>query len=355
MSERPDSEPQWQTSVREVLADYALVPHRMARVPQGLVNHTFDVQVEGGERLIVQRLHPVFHASVNHNIAAVTEHLAARGQPTPRLLRSTAGACFVERDGQVWRVLSFVEGVAYDRLEDAGQAREAGRLLARFHAAMADFDGELVSQRPPVHDLARHLAHLEAALAGATGHRLHREVCAARDRVLALLAGAPAVPDAPSRVVHGDPKISNLLFDPGGRACCLIDLDTVTWMPLAVELGDAFRSWCNPRGEDAPDAVFDLELFAGALAGYAEGAPGLLSAPEREGIVPATLRIHAELAARFLADALEERYFSWDAARWPGHGEHNLARAHGQLAAAQSLRGALPRATELVGAVFAGA
>ncbi|MBL8945157.1 MAG: hypothetical protein JNK45_18470, partial [Myxococcales bacterium] len=37
-----------------------------------------------------------------------------------------------------------------------------------------------------------------------------------------------------------------------------------------------------------------------------------------------------ELAARFAADALRERYFGWDASRFPARGEHNLVRAKGQ-------------------------
>ena len=40
--------------------------------------------------------------------------------------------------------------------------------------------------------------------------------------------------------------------------------------------------------------------------------------------------ISLELAARFCADALNERYFGWDAERFAGRGEHNLHRAHGQ-------------------------
>lgn len=341
------------TAVSEVLAAYALSARAVARVPQGLVNDTFDVFVEGGARFIVQRLHPVFPASVNDNIAAVTAHLAARGVPTPQLLLTTDGATHVEREGQVWRVLSHVEGTAFERLPDTGAAREAGALLARFHAALADFTGPLDTGRPPVHDLPRHLANLEASLGRAAGHRLALPVREAHASLVKLLEAAPPVPDAPARVVHGDPKISNVLFDTAGRAHCLIDLDTVARMPIALELGDALRSWCNPRGEDAADAYLDLGHFGAALAGYAAGGGALLTRAEREAIVPATLSIHLELAARFLADALEERYFRWDPARWPGHGEHNLARARGQLAAAASLAGALADATAIARDAFA--
>ena len=52
--------------------------------------------------------------------------------------------------------------------------------------------------------------------------------------------------------MHGDPKISNLMFArDSDRGLCLIDLDTLGPMPIALELGDALRSWCNPAAEDA--------------------------------------------------------------------------------------------------------
>ena len=45
-----------------------------------------------------------------------------------------------------------------------------------------------------------------------------------------------------------------------------------------------------------------------------------------------------ELCARFAADAILEAYFGWDAQRFPGRGEHNLARARGQWALYQAVR-----------------
>jgi hypothetical protein len=51
--------------------------------------------------------------------------------------------------------------------------------------------------------------------------------------------------------------------------------------------------------------------------------------------------ISLELAARFLADALQESYFGWNRERFSSAGEHNLVRARGQWSlheAAQACR-----------------
>jgi hypothetical protein len=102
-------------------------------------------------------------------------------------------------------------------------------------------------------------------------------------------------------------------------------------MPIAFELGDAFRSWCNPQTEDASSSTFSMQLFSAALEGYASGSSGLLEPPEWESIAEATFTIAVELAARFCADALRERYFRWDPSRYASASEHNQARARGQL------------------------
>ena len=62
----------------------------------------------------------------------------------------------------------------------------------------------------------------------------------------------PPLPQTARRHVHGDLKISNLLFRREPLAgVCLVDLDTFAKGSMAFELGDAMRSWCNPLGEDA--------------------------------------------------------------------------------------------------------
>ena len=138
--------------------------------------------------------------------------------------------------------------------------------------------------------------------------------------------------------MHGDLKISNLMFAKDtDRALCLIDLDTLSRMPIALELGDALRSWCNPTTEDAKDATFRRDYFDAAVRGYAEAAPGFLTMNEWRAIPLGTLTITVELAARFCADALRESYFSWDARRHATASEHNQWRTRGQLQVAAGI------------------
>ncbi|WKZ11986.1 MAG: phosphotransferase [Gammaproteobacteria bacterium] len=321
-----------------VLAAYDASAVEVRPLGAGLINQTYLVDGGPHGRFVLQRLHPVFPPQVNEDIDAVTKHLQAAGLVTPRLMATRTGDLWVTHEGAVWRALTWVDGIGLDRLRDTEQAREAGRILAVFHRAVSGLRHEFRSVRPGVHDTARHLANLRAALETHRDHPRFATIAALAGQVLEAADGLEPLPTLPARVVHGDPKLNNILFSPDGtRALCLIDLDTLGRMALPLELGDAFRSWCNPAGEDSALARFSPELFEAAIGGYASGAGGFVSADEWEHILGGTLTIYVELAARFCADALNESYFGWNPQAFASRSEHNQVRAESQLNAARSL------------------
>jgi Ser/Thr protein kinase RdoA (MazF antagonist) len=330
-----------------VIAAFGLEPESVTPLAGGLINASFRARRAGGEAVVLQRVNPIFPAVVNDDIDAVTRHLGARGLSTPQLLRTQTGhSCLVAADG-VWRLLSYIAGATHQALADASQAHEAGRVLGGFHAALADFDTPLGNRRPPVHELARHLGHLQQTLKRQTGHRQHAAVTALATEIFALADAIGPLPAMPDRLVHGDPKISNIIFA-GDRAVCLVDLDTIGRFPAPLELGDALRSWCNIAAEDSPDAAFSLDWCRAAIAGYRAGAGALLGRDEWLAVPKATQTIAVELAARFAADALNERYFGWDRQRFARSGEHQHARALAQLRLAYSIGAALPALDAIV-------
>lgn len=298
----------------------------------GLINRTFRVDGRKGP-VIVQRLHPVFGGVVNEDIDVVTAHIESKGLTTPRPVRTDAGRLWVDAgDGGVWRAVTFVEGHAFDRISSPKVAYEAGKLVARFHLAVADLEHEYRHVRAGVHDAARHFDVLRGALAEHRGHRLFDGVAPLADRIWQIAETLPELSGLPKQHAHGDLKISNLLFR-DGVGHCLVDLDTLGRMIWPFEMGDALRSWTNPAGEDHERAAVDVDTFVAALSGYGEIAQGtdLLLVEEMERLASGLSTICVILASRFLADALHERYFGYDARRYPARGEHNLVRGRGQL------------------------
>lgn len=337
-----------------VLADYGFALRSARRAGHGLINATWIVRDPAGATAVLQRLHPIIGGGVNERINAVAARLEVQGLRCPRVVATRGGELSVTREQATWRLLTYIEGMTHDMLSSPQLAAEAGAMLGRFHAALRD--PGLLPDLPEssVHGLQRHTERLRRALGKHRDHREFPRIEALAEPLLAAAASAPRVPATRLRVVHGDPKISNFLFDREEHALCLVDLDTIGLMPLVFELGDAFRSWCNPAGEDTAATAFSLPLLHAALDGYASAARSFIEPDEVSGIVPAIEAIYIELAARFCTDALEETYFSWDPARFDSHCEHNLVRARGQLNAAHALAAVRGEALQIVADVFAG-
>lgn len=303
-----------------------------------MINQTW--LVGPGPDAVLQWVNPIFAPTVHCDLAALAGRLAGRGVPAPVLLPTPDGrAWLVDPAGGSWRLTSYLPGTTQHRLRDADQARSAGALVGRFHAAVAGWPYQPLHVRPGSHDTDRHVAALLAAIEQADGHPLQGPATAVGLQVAEAWRAWQGQIDLPLRVCHGDLKVSNLRFSPDGAAATgLLDLDTLSLLPLAVELGDAWRSWCNRAGEDNPDAAsFSLDLFEASARGWMHEAP-VLSVLERDSLAPGIERICLELAARFCGDALRNSYFREDRQRWPLAGAHNLARAQGQLNLARSAR-----------------
>jgi Ser/Thr protein kinase RdoA (MazF antagonist) len=319
----------------------------------GNINRSFLITTADLRRFVLQRVNPMFPPSIHEDIEAVTRHLESKGLRTPHLQPTSGGDLYVVENGACWRLFSHIPGSTHDTVADEAAAFEAGGLLARFHKALLDLDYEFSNLRPPVHDTARHMEILRATLAGHRNHPRRAGVLPLAGEILELSEGLPSLPTVAQRKVHGDPKINNVIFEEAtGRALCLVDFDTLGNMALYLELGDAFRSWCNPLGEDSPEAYFSLSLFQAAVQGYAREAKEFILEEEWRAILPATYSIYIELAARFCADILNESYFNWDPRRFASRGEHNEIRALSQLRAARSLRDKYEQAEKIVERAF---
>ncbi|MGZ3421152.1 MAG: phosphotransferase enzyme family protein [Polyangiales bacterium] len=314
----------------EVLRAFGLTDKRLEPISIGLVNRTF--RVFDGDRpvLILQQLHPAFRGEVNLDIEAITAHVARHGVPTPRVVRTLENRAWIDHEDRAWRALTHLPGVTTSKLEDPRLAGEAAKLAARFHAAVDDLEHTFHFTRPGAHDTKAHLSKLERELARAGEHPV-------RPIAEAILSHRlPELPELPVRIIHGDLKISNILFDTEKTtAVALLDLDTFQHGTIAIELGDALRSWCNPAGEVLEAVRVDRDVFAAAVRGYAETTE--LEPEESEAIVPGFETIALELSSRFAVDAIEDRYFAWDSTRYPSRVAHNLARAAGQLALARNV------------------
>jgi Ser/Thr protein kinase RdoA (MazF antagonist) len=323
---------------------------RLQPLGGGLINQSFLVEAGGG-RWVLQRIngaifpHP---AGIMENLAALSAHLTrhpAAGLRVPALVPAADGGAWVRGDdGAVWRLMAFIEGSrVLPRLENEAQAREVGRALGAFHRLVHDLPrGSMVVTLPGFHATPGYLDAFTLALRRGEGACHTPEVRAAIGFVAARRGHAGVLEEArrdghlPERVIHGDPKLDNILFDREGiRVLGLIDLDTVQPGLVHYDIGDCLRSCCNRGGESPSGAAapfFDLDLCRAILAAYAERMGGLLAPAEVALLYDAVRLIPFELGLRFITDHLEgDRYFRVSA---PGE---NLARAGIQFALVEDI------------------
>jgi len=322
-----------------VLKELGLTQAKLTRFKSGIINDSWRADKPNQETLVLQRVNPIFPATINNDIYAVTQHLQKKGMLTPRLVRTPKGELWLEENNNLWRVQTFIPGITRDVLEKPSQAEEAGAFLARFHIALSDFKLPFSSPRIGVHDTQKHLDALKIALIQHKAHPRYSDIEPLGRKILEIASALPKLPACANRMVHGDPKISNFIFDAvTDQAMCLIDLDTITTMPIILELGDAIRSWCNIKGEENPNAFLSMPFLQSSMTGYAREAKDFLIEKEWRALPAAILTITVELAARFAADALMENYFSWDPSRYATASEHNQLRAQSQIRLAQSIQ-----------------
>lgn len=328
-------QPELLETLKHVMASYGCLRGVRAqdlRVAEGgLINETFLI----GQDHVLQRLHPIFGPGVNDDINAVGGLLRRCGVSVPEVRATDAGDYSVAHEG-VWRLLSFLPGRTLHQLgtgdDGKAKARSAGRLVGRFHAALAGETHAFSSERP-FHDTAQRLSQLDEAVVLHRGHRFAEEVGEMARGMRLFWDDLDRGEVLPRRICHGDLKVSNLRFArQGHEALSILDLDTLTMGTLDAELGDAFRSWCNPSVEHDPHPKWDMALFRAAWEGLEATLGESMTDGERVSVVQGTMRITLELSARFAADALNESYFGFDPKVAGTRGEHNLMRARSQWA-----------------------
>ncbi len=264
--------------------------------------------------------------AVAENFAVVVQHLEERQRQLGThscfagLLPTREGRSWYQDDaGEVWRAQSYLAGRPLSGISCRAQAKEIGLFLGRFHNLIGDLDVErLQVPLPGFHILPRYLEEFDRLNSGLQGVRdtglRHCLAIVENYRAIApLLQQAWEQGLLPTRIIHGDPKVDNFIFDAGqDRVVSLIDMDTVGPGLLHYDLGDCLRSCCNRGGEggDPLKVRFDMDTCRALLEGYSLEMGESLSPYDREYLYEAVLLISFELGLRFLTDHLRgDTYF----------------------------------------------
>ena len=237
-------------------------------IAEGVENTTYLVETDGG-RFVLTLYEKRVSASDLPFFVALSDHLHAKSQPVPEVLRDTTGAAvrtLCDRPACLYR---FLPGLSPDRATP-DQARSAGKGLGRMHAALADFAPTRANGLgPPAwHDLVERMRGEFDAVANG----LEQTVRAALDRIE---AGWPH--RLPRSTIHADLFPDNVLMLED-EVAGVIDWTFACTDLRAYDLAVAHGAWAF----DAAGERFEPEVGSGLLAGYAAAHP--LSEEERSAL-----------------------------------------------------------------------
>ena len=296
----------------------------------GHINDTWFVTTDRKLRYVLQRINAQVFADppgIVGNTARVIAEIEQRAPGlVPPFVAARDGAAAVIDDGSTYRMLGFVAGRNLSGLETVAQAAAAGLAFGSFQRALVHYDrAHHVVPIPRFHELDWQLERFDRVLEKPAADRLRD---AANDVELAQHYRGAVVAESlgPRGMIHGDGKVTNLLFDANDRVCAVLDLDTVMWGALSWDFGDLVRSAAALGAEDDPAIGFSIERFQALATGYLRGVGELDDDDLRAALGSAPAYMAYMLGLRFLIDYLDgDRYFRVT------HPQHNLVRARSQF------------------------
>jgi len=331
---------------------------------QGNVNDTYLAVFRthfSEERIIIQRInsnvfeHPEW---IMENLSILTHHChkrllaesdtADRIWQLPRIVPCRNGQDFFrDENGDFWRALTLIaSATAYDTAQSAEHAFEVGTVLGQFHRLVSTMNPlSLRDTLPGFHNTPQYLEKYDEVVkrfevrdlieSSMELRALNRFIEERRD-FASVLQNALEAGELEIRLIHGDPKVSNIMIDDDtGKGTAIIDLDTAKPGLIHYDFGDALRSICNREGEETQDlvkVVFDLDYCEAFVRGYMINAKEFLTENDRKYLYDSIRLITFELGLRFFQDYLAgNKYFKVTVP------EQNLQRAKVQFRLCESI------------------
>lgn len=322
----------------EVLAAFLDGPADISELGSGHINHTYLVTGDSDQFVIQEINTRVFTrpAEVMENIQLASDCLEKNSYPLDILkpIPALDGRILVENNGSSFRAYPFfTETVVYERAKNIDMAARAGQAFGEYTACINKLDPDrLHFTIPGFHDLRNRMEQFKASLENGDSERIsssRKFVLEVLDHNSLLEETCDLLEKCPVRAIHGDPKISNILFNNTGEARCIIDLDTLMPGPLLYDLSDMIRSFSNTAKEDEEDLSkvdISMPILGSLLTAYLDELDALLTKEEIHAMAKGYPIITYVQVLRFLSD-----YFSGDVYYKVSYPDHNLIRAKNQM------------------------
>lgn len=312
-------------------------------IDSGIINRTYLVtDKKTNEKYIFQRInHNVFPKiqDLMDNSLCISESIDQTKNKNYTnfnfIPKKADGYLYKDNDNFYWRLIEYIENKELSNSTvTKAISEEVGRILGLFHNLLIDIDIQ------KIHEVIKGFHRLDFRFEKFKNSidRNDSRFINSKDIFNQIMSFKYLVNSfselienniLPLRIVHNDPKLSNILFDGTKKALCLIDLDTVMPGYINNDFGDAIRTLTNPAKEDEVNlekVKFNFELFKSFTNSYINEVNHFISKEEKDNLAFFVLVITYEQLIRFYHDYLNyDKYYVTD------FEEHNLVRTNVQL------------------------
>ena len=313
-------------------------------VNSGLINSTYKVDYKKSEFILQKVNQFVFKDPylIQKNYKEVLKQFAVSSYSKKQLefLESNSNLELVQYNNTFWRMSKFIKGKTYSVCKSPEMASSAAKSLAEFHVSLKELDYKKIKE--PIKDFCnfndRILQYQESKIHG-DSHRLKKTqnfMDEIESNLNYINDYIKIEKDIKKRIIHGDPKVSNFLFDDKTQmVISIIDIDTIMPGSILFDFGDMVRSFANKSPEDSQikERIFNPDIYNTLKEGYLSEANEFLSPIEKESLDLSALTVAIIQCIRFLTD-----YYNLDVYYHVNEPEHNLKRAINQFSFFKELK-----------------
>lgn len=301
----------------------------------GHINSTYKVQI-GNQEFLFQKVNSSVFSDlnrINQNISILGKHLNSTKYPFEilELISFNEDQFLFNKNWRVFRYIPNTQTLL--KVKSAAQAESAARALSSFYAHSLSLDPKNIQDSiEGFIDFKQRLNSFQKALQTADSEKLEK----AQTLIDFLVENQSLISQwelvkklVPQRIIHGDPKISNFLFDANDekQVISLIDWDTLMKGPVLYDFGDMALSFTNRNREDdlSEENSFCFQTYQSLKTGFLSDLKSELTENEVSNLDLGAKVVTYVQALRFLTDYLQgNTYFT---VQYP---TQNLDRARSQ-------------------------
>ena len=311
----------------------------------GHINNTYLVVAENGHFILQRINNKVFRTDAlvsNYEVhvrAVIQYQYKYNCKFTPLILQTREKKYhFIDKAYFAWRLIEYVpDAKTYDISPDPKVSSQAAEALGKYQRFLNTInEASIQDSIKGFHNLSGRLKTFQMVIKLANS-KLLLEANQEIKQLMALAQIAEQtsklLPTVPTRVIHNDPKLNNILF--AGNKVLVIDLDTIMSGKLMFDFGDMVRSFTSPAAEDDKDidkTMLRTDHFTAIVKAYLSTLKNEILQSEKSSLLAGAKYIIYEQSIRFLIDFLQEnKYYKIS------YPTHNLVRARTQIKLLQSL------------------